>query len=71
MHYTATVPGAGARIEVVRSGRALLMNWRWHPVVFGNRWAGPGDGFETVVEAMVCAELTARAYAKVVTELLR
>lgn len=70
-HYTAIVPGAGAAIDVVRSGRAGLMNERWHPVVFGNRWAGPGDGFETVVEAMVCAETTARGYARVVLELLR
>lgn len=51
--------------------RALLMNWRWHPVVFGNRYAGPSDGFETMVEAMVCAETTARAYARTVMELLR
>ena len=68
--YAAIVPGAGADIEVVRSGRAGLMNERWHPVVFGNRWAGPSDGFVAVVDAMVFAEITANQYARVVQELL-
>lgn len=68
--YAAILPGAGARIEVLRSGRAARMNERWHPVVFGNRWAGPTDGFETVTEAMGCAETTAVAYARTTLEVL-
>ncbi len=68
--YAAIVPGTGAEIEVVRSGRAGLMNERWHPVVFGNRYAGPGDGFETAVVAMAFAEITASVYARIVLELL-
>lgn len=69
--YAAILPGANARLEVVRSGVAKFMNERWHPVVFGNRWAGPSDGFATVSEAMVCAETTAAAYARVTLEALR
>lgn len=69
--YAAIVPGAGAEIEVVRSGCAGYMNERWHPLVFGNRWAGPGDGFESLTEAQVFAETTASGYARIVLELLR
>jgi hypothetical protein len=69
--YEAILLGAGARIEVLRSGRAGLMNERWHPVVFGNRWAGPTDGFASPQEAMVFAETTAVAYARATLEALR
>ncbi|OHD23739.1 MAG: hypothetical protein A2Y38_23495 [Spirochaetes bacterium GWB1_59_5] len=69
--YEAILPGVGARIEVVRSGRAGLMNERWHPVVFGNRWAGPSDGFATVVEAMAFAEIWAVADARATLKMLR
>lgn len=69
--YAAIVPGANVHIEVVRSGRGAFYEEHWHPVVFGNRWAGPTDGFKTVTDAMVCAETTALAYAHSTLEALR
>ena len=69
--YAAILPGAGATIEIVRSGHGPYMNETWHPVVFGNRWAGPTDGFASPQEAMVFAETTALAYARATLEALR
>lgn len=61
--YVAEESGLRASIAVVRSGRAKFLNERWHPDVFGNHFAGPSDGFDTVSEAQEAAEEIARSFA--------